>query len=241
MKLNPGKCKEIIICFSRQQDPPPALNIEGIRLERVHSDKVLGLTFQSDLKWNIFIQGIVVEASKRLHIFRVFTHNAVPLTDLVPVYIALICSVFGYCAHVWHTLIPAFLSDNLERVEKRAFRIIYPDKHCHEALSLVGCQSLSERRCILCVKTFNRICEPHSRLHHLVPAIRFNDQEHLLRNGRFLTLPKCKTERSKRSLIPAMLYDSYFNYICIIVILIYQYPLGYFQLCFTFCYNSNDF
>ena len=78
-------------------------------------------------------------------------------------------------------------------------------------LSLAGCQSLNERRCILCMKTFNKICEPHSRLHHLVSATRFNAREHLLRNGHFLTLPKCRTERSKRSLIPAMVHDSYFN------------------------------
>ena len=120
-------------------------------------------------------------------------------TDLIPVYIAIIRLVLEYYAPVWHTSTPAFLSDDLERVPKRAFRILY------EALSLAGCQSLSERRSKLCIKTFNKICQPHSRLHNLVPGTRVNAKEDLLRNGHFLTLPKCQTERFERSFILAML------------------------------------
>ena len=55
MKLNPGKCKEIVACFSSLEDLPRALIIDGKSIERVKSHKTLGLIFQSNLKWNTFI------------------------------------------------------------------------------------------------------------------------------------------------------------------------------------------
>ena len=48
MKLNPGKCKEIVACFSRLEDLLPAVIIDGKSLERIQSHKTLGLIFQSN-------------------------------------------------------------------------------------------------------------------------------------------------------------------------------------------------
>ena len=45
MKLNPKKCKEMIISFRRNiVYPPPFLTAEDINLERIESYKLLGLT-----------------------------------------------------------------------------------------------------------------------------------------------------------------------------------------------------
>ena len=70
MRLNPDKCKEIIVSFSPSQEMPPTSEIEGKSTERVQIHKGLGLTFQSNLKWNTFIDKLISKASKRLHIFR---------------------------------------------------------------------------------------------------------------------------------------------------------------------------
>ena len=66
MRLNPSKCKELIISFSHAREPPPVLSIDGVPLDRVEYHKLLGLTLQSNLKWNIFIENITSKASKRL-------------------------------------------------------------------------------------------------------------------------------------------------------------------------------
>jgi tRNA U55 pseudouridine synthase TruB len=43
MKLNPKKCKEMIVSFRRDiEQPPPTLVVENISLERIESHKVLG-------------------------------------------------------------------------------------------------------------------------------------------------------------------------------------------------------
>ena len=44
MNLNIKKCKEIRICFSRQQPPLPSLSNDNHHLDIVTSYKVLGLT-----------------------------------------------------------------------------------------------------------------------------------------------------------------------------------------------------
>ena len=107
---------------------------------------------------------------------------------------------------VWHTQIPTFLSDELEKVQRRALRILHPDKHYSEALILNDCPLLSDKRANLCTKTFSKICTPQSRLNHLVAKARLNAHSNFLRNNRSLTLPMCRTDRFKRSFLPAMCY-----------------------------------
>ena len=91
--------------------------------------------------------------------------------QLLTVYMALVRSVLEYGAPVWHTLIPTFLSDEVEKVQKRAFRIIYPQNHCSEALVLSGFSLLSKRRSSLCRTTFKKISQPTSCLNYLVPKV----------------------------------------------------------------------
>jgi hypothetical protein len=139
MRLNPNKCKEMIISFLRANELPSALSIDGKPLDRVECHNVLGLTLQSNLKWNIFTENTTSKASKRLHILRVLKRNGVNVADILTVYKSLVRSVLEYCAPVWHTSIPAFLSDEVEKVQKRTFRILYPENHYDEALVLSGC------------------------------------------------------------------------------------------------------
>ena len=57
MKLNPGKCKEIVVCFSRLEDLPPALIIDGKSIERVQSHKTLGNYFSIKYEVEHFHRG----------------------------------------------------------------------------------------------------------------------------------------------------------------------------------------
>ena len=66
MRLNPNKCKEMIISFLRAHELPSALSIDGMPLYRVECHDVLGLTLQSNLKLNIFIEHTTSKAFKRL-------------------------------------------------------------------------------------------------------------------------------------------------------------------------------
>ena len=72
MVLNPKKCKAMTLRFRRVVDHlPSALAIDTKALESVDAHKVLGVTIQSNLKWDLHINEVVAQASKRLHILRV--------------------------------------------------------------------------------------------------------------------------------------------------------------------------
>ena len=90
VKLNIKKCKEMRICFFRQQLSLPSLSIDNHHIGIVTSHKVLGLTFQNDLKWGSHIDDIVRKASKRLYIIRVLGREGVPPQELKLIYIYLL-------------------------------------------------------------------------------------------------------------------------------------------------------
>ena len=61
----------------------------------------------------------------------------VPFNDIISFYSTCIRPVMEYCAPVFHNALPAYLSDELEHVQKRALSIISPyDMSYHERLSL---------------------------------------------------------------------------------------------------------
>ena len=118
MKLNTKKCKGLRVCFFKVTPQLPLLRIDGQVLETVRSHKVLGLVIQYNLKWDEHICMIVSKASKRLHIVRVLRRGGVDAADLLVIYVALVRSVLEYWCVVWHNAHPAYLSSEIERVQK---------------------------------------------------------------------------------------------------------------------------
>ena len=146
------------------------------------------------------------KASKRLHIVRVLKRGGVPPCDLLQVYSSLIRSILEYCCPVWHSSLPVHLSDKIEKVQKRALRIIYPVLRYPEALLTSGFTELHTRRDHLCSKTFEMIkkktLEP--RLSHLIPLTRACAHGRSLRFSDRPSIFKCRTERFKKSFFPTM-------------------------------------
>ena len=112
---------------------------------------------QNNLKWNNHIESIVTKASKRLHILRVLRHGGVAINDLITIYTTLIRYLLEYCCVVWYHALPSYLSQELERIQKRALKIIVPALSHSEALQALNFRTLDERRNELCVKTLGKI------------------------------------------------------------------------------------
>ena len=98
---------------------------------------------------------------------RALRRNGVPVEDLIEIYFALIRSVLEYCCVVWHNALPAYLAEKLERVHKRAFRIILPEYTYSDALPFLKCPRLVERREKLCLKTLKNIPEKSPLFNHI--------------------------------------------------------------------------
>jgi hypothetical protein len=81
--------------------------------------------------------------------------------------------------------------------------IIFPTKSYVEALSHSKLLTLEERRQIACDKLFKEIMEDKNhKLHPLLPDPN-TDVAYSLRTSRTFKIPKCKTERFKKSFVIA--------------------------------------
>ena len=139
------------MCFFKQTSQRRVLGT-------VRSHNVLGLVIEDNLRWNEHICMIVCKASKRLHIICVLRRRGgVIAADLVAIYVALIPSVLEYCCVIWHNALSTYPSSEIERVQMRALRIIYPRSSYQEALQLAKIPTLEDRRNELNMRTFDKI------------------------------------------------------------------------------------
>ena len=101
-----------------------------------------------------------------------------------------------YGIQVYHyNSLPNYLSLSLERVQKRALKIIYGyDNHYREALQMAGLKTLKDRREDLCLKLFNSIVSnPLDFLYHLLPFDNRDQLMELRRRRPFIEFPLKQT------------------------------------------------
>lgn len=143
----------------------------------MNSVKLLGLNIRSDLKWNAHVSELVRKVSTRQYFLRQLKRSHVAAKELLLFYITCIRSILDcrteYGSPVFCHALPSYLSEDLERLKKRAMKIIYPELSYAKALELSANQS-------------------HS-LHKLLPS-KYQLGYHL-REQRTCTRPRCKTER----------------------------------------------
>ena len=146
MKLNPKKYKEMVFNFMKNLNTVTRpLHIENSEVERVSTYKLLGVVISDDLKWNCPIDYIITKAAKRLYALRLLKRAGVQVQDKLKVYRGNVRLILEYALQVWQN-IPVYLSERIESVQKRAFKIIYPDSSYNQALILAKDTTLSSRR-----------------------------------------------------------------------------------------------
>ena len=187
MHLNAKKCKELRLCFFKEKPQLAPLTIDDQPSEVVTSHKVLRLIIQNDLKWNEHIASVFTKASKRFHILRVLRRGGVPAADLLSIYLSLIPSILEYSCVVWHYALPSYLSEQLKRVQKRAFGIIFPKQTYSRARELAECPRLDVRRNDLCIRTLKKIDGKGPLSKHLTMT-RVSAQGRTMRNPTHRTL-----------------------------------------------------
>ena len=134
-------------------------------IKLVKDAKLLGVTISGDLTWNAQIMEVTKKAAKRLYFLVQLKRARVPQKDLCLFYITCVRSVIDYAAPVFHHALPAYLSQELERVQKRAMRIICPGIEYQQALALMNLPTVAEHHHNICTGTFESIMSDQNRLH----------------------------------------------------------------------------
>ena len=150
MKLNPKKCVVMNFSFMRTRIISPKITIGNHELNEVVVFKLLGVMVQNDLKWNCHVNDIVKRASMRLHMLRILKGFRLPVCDLVSVYCSYVRPVVEYCAPVWHPGLTEHQRAQIERIQRRACRLMLGPQYCKyshalEALHLSTLDSIDQR------------------------------------------------------------------------------------------------
>ena len=101
--------------------------INGKAIEVVSTVKLLGLNISSDLRWNCDVAEICKKVTSRLYFLKQLKRANIPVKDLLIFYLT--CILPEYACPVFHNALPAYLSAELEQLQKRALRIIFPLFH----------------------------------------------------------------------------------------------------------------
>ena len=100
----------------------------SVVLERVSSYKLLGLWIYDDLKWKSNTEYVVKKAAKRLYFLKTLKGYSAPPADLKIFYISAIRSIVEHGAQIWHGGLTQEQSKDIERIQRRAMKIICPGK-----------------------------------------------------------------------------------------------------------------
>ena len=208
LQLKESKCKEFRVDFSKPCRSFQPISINNKSIDVVPSVKLLGLTISEDLKWNQHVMDICKKVSSRLYFLRQLKRAKVPSKELVLFYTTCIRPVTEYACQVFHNSLPQYLSYEIEKLQKRAFRIIFPELHYQEVLDLLNIPTLYDRRETLTVKLFSDIViNDQNKLRTLLPPENSSDLP--LRNMWKFQVPNFKTNRFKNSFI---VHNSYRYY-----------------------------
>ena len=166
-------------------------------IELVATAKILDLNVSSDLKWNSHIDYLIKKAQKRLYSLSQLKRSGLGTRGLVQFLCTCIPPITEYTCSVFRDSLPVYLSNELERVQKRAMRIIFPFCSYNESLVESNVIKLSDRRQGLMDKLFKEVVQSkQKKLHGLLPALLRSN----LRNRRKFR-PVFKTNRFRISFI----------------------------------------
>ena len=153
MILNKKKTKVMIFNFTNDHQFTANLELNGEVLEVVDQAKLLGV-ISNDFKWDQNTSYLIKKANSRLELLRKVAEFTSSIEDKKTIYLLYIKSILEQSCVVWHSSLTQENSEDLERVQKAAIRIILGQKYekYEDALIKVNLDSLKERREKLCKK-----------------------------------------------------------------------------------------
>jgi hypothetical protein len=216
MNINFAKTKEMII-GSLNNDPPSALIASSNNIiERVHTYKLLGITLNDKLKWENHINSICSKASSRLYFLKLLKRSRVSMADLLYYYSTIVRPVLEYACQVWHASLTQEQSAHIEKIQKRALRIIYGCDSYDHLCMVHSIEKLELRREELNKTFFKTVLQDSSCLHYLLPVPRPIDTLSNLRKFNKYETIRARTDKYKKiiysqrfELLPIELFQPY--------------------------------
>ena len=87
--------------------------------------KILGFNFNNNPSATHHVLGVIQNFYNKLWTLRFLKRSGLARADLIKVYYTIILPSVEYCSIVYGPLIPGYVSDRLEAVQKKAMKIVY--------------------------------------------------------------------------------------------------------------------
>ena len=131
--------------------------------------------------------------------------SGIPAEDLLTVYTTVVRPTLENACPALATSLTLGLQSDMERVQRQAMNIIYPNTPYIEALANAQLNSLKQRRAQLCEHFFTQIEQPKHKLHKLLPKPRTTTYNTRCRTR--YSLPRVKINRTKNCFINWCLFN----------------------------------
>lgn len=210
MKLNATKTNEMRVCFKRSPQVWDPVIINGTQIQPVNSAKILGFHINNKLTWDNHIEHIISEANKRLYLLRAMKNAKFTKDIMLTFYQATIRSVLEYGAQVWSFNITINQNDAIERIQRRALKMIDgipPLDHNYDysaLLSKYNTKSLKDRRTQLCKSLFEKIIKDQD---HPLRVLYSSKPQNRTRSTAHFNIPSMNTERFCKSFVPSSILE----------------------------------
>ena len=109
----------------------------------------MGLWIDDNMKWNTNTEKIVEKAAKRLFLLKVLKSYNASTSDMKNFYMAVIRPRLEYGAQVWNGGITKDQSKEIERIQRRALKIIYKEDDYDK------CLQKRDQMCIQLIKSMS--------------------------------------------------------------------------------------
>ena len=191
MSTNISKLNALLLKFGNRRDEMK-LSVNGSDIAVSKHAKLLGLTFDEKLHFDLHVNNICTKASRQISaISRIAKYIT---TDcLHKMYNAFVRSNFLYCANVWHFGIYSNIW-KIEKVNKRALRVVlndytssYPELLLRAKQNCIYVQNLH----VILTECFKYINDINPNI--LRNVFNFRNHEHNTRGIQMLQLPQVNT------------------------------------------------
>jgi ribonuclease P/MRP protein subunit RPP40 len=137
LDINLAKCRLMDIITKKSMSLPSIRIADNQCLDPVSDIKYLGCIISSDMKWKKHIDSTIKKASQRIYLIVNLRRADCPAFVIFQAYCAYIRSVLLYAFPAFSN-IPAYLMKELQKIEKRIFKIIGCSSNDFPSLLSVG-------------------------------------------------------------------------------------------------------
>ena len=203
--INHTKTVVMHFCTSNAAVPPPQLLVGPHPLQVVHSTKLLGVTVDDQLTWKEHISNIVRAASYKIYMLRRLRSLGTPADELKGVYTSFILPKLMYASPAWSSSLNLSQQLQLERVQKRACRVILGPAYINydNALTTLSLRRLSSIHQEV-LHTFGRRLLQHPRHRDFLPPDAPTPARVTRHLNKLTPLRAIRTDRYKNSAIPSI-------------------------------------